>query len=171
MLRPAPTYLKRSERDGSGRQAECHQQCSGRRRSRILEDIFRLPNARRLRFCGRKAALYRRWRVGSDGRRQRSLGSCGATPILAHGKTTLRLLALNHVVSDSKIPKESDNRRVGITLPHPGAPDILGRRAWPSNLGRSQAMMGRTRYIQGKCLASSQRMKLPECCSCWLLAI
>jgi hypothetical protein len=80
MLRPAPTYLKRSECDGSGRQAECHQQCSGRRRSHIPEDIFRLPNARRLRFCGRKAAPYRRWLVGSDGRRQRSRGSCGATP-------------------------------------------------------------------------------------------
>ena len=50
----------------AGRQAECHQQCSGRRRSRIPEDIFRLPNARRLRFCGRKAAPYRRWarRIG-----------------------------------------------------------------------------------------------------------
>jgi hypothetical protein len=36
MPRPAPRYLKLSERDGSGRQAECHQQCSGHRRSRIL---------------------------------------------------------------------------------------------------------------------------------------
>ena len=30
MLRLAPKYLKRLERDYSGRQAECHQQCSGR---------------------------------------------------------------------------------------------------------------------------------------------
>jgi len=80
MLPPAPTYLKRSERDGSGRPAECHQQCLGRRRGRCPADIFRLPNARRSRSYEHKAALYGRWRVRSDVRRQRSRGSCGATP-------------------------------------------------------------------------------------------
>ena len=40
MLPPPPTYLKRSERDGSGSREECHQQCSGRRRSRFQADIF-----------------------------------------------------------------------------------------------------------------------------------
>ena len=39
-----------------------------------------LPNVRRLRSCGRKAAMYARWRVGSDEQHQRSPGSCGATP-------------------------------------------------------------------------------------------
>jgi IS30 family transposase len=44
MLPPAPTYLKRSERDGSGRPAECHQQCSGRRRGHaISRTITTLP--------------------------------------------------------------------------------------------------------------------------------
>ena len=75
MLLPAPTYLKRSERDGSGRPAECHQQCSGRRRGRCPADIFRLPNARRSRSYEHKAALYRRWRVRSDVRRQRLAGA------------------------------------------------------------------------------------------------
>ena len=43
-----PTYPKQSERDGSGRPAECHQQCSGPRQSRSLADIFRLPNAKEI---------------------------------------------------------------------------------------------------------------------------
>ena len=54
--------------------------CSGRRRGRCPADIFRLPNARRSRSYEHKAALYGRWRVRSDVRRQRSRGSCGATP-------------------------------------------------------------------------------------------
>ena len=63
MLRPPPTYPKQSERGGSGRRAECHQQCSGPRQSRSLEDIF---FCRTRRDCALRARLHRRGGSASD---------------------------------------------------------------------------------------------------------
>src|SRR3954470_13164729 len=108
MLPPAPTYLKRLEGDGSGRPAECHQQCSGRRRGRCRADIFRLPNARRSRSYEHKAALYGRWRVRSDVRRQRSRGSCGATPPpAAAGWSIARRPRNGHAERSARRPKQT----------------------------------------------------------------
>ena len=52
MLRSRPACRRRSEHDGSGRQAAWHQRCSGRRQSRSPAAIFRLRSVRRSRFCG-----------------------------------------------------------------------------------------------------------------------
>ena len=79
MLRAPLTCRRLSERDGSGSQAACHQQCSVHRPSRNLAGTSRLLNARRSRSCGRKAAPCGKRRVGLEGRRRRFPESCGET--------------------------------------------------------------------------------------------
>ena len=74
-----PACRSRSEPDGSGRRAACHQRCSDPRRSRSPDGISRLRSARRSRFFAFRAIPCRRSDVGSVGRLRRSPVSCGAT--------------------------------------------------------------------------------------------
>ena len=80
MLRSRPVCRRRSEHDGSGRQAACHQRCLDYRRSRSPADISRLRSGRRSRSFACRATPCRRSLAGSGGRRRRSPESCGATP-------------------------------------------------------------------------------------------
>ncbi len=80
MLRSRPVYRRRSEQDGSGRQAACHQRCSGYRQSRSPAGISHWPSGRRSRSFACRATPCRRSLAGSGGRRRRSPGSYGATP-------------------------------------------------------------------------------------------
>ena len=72
-------YPRRLERDGSGRQAECHQRCLDYRRSHSPAGISRLRSGRRSRCFVCKATRCRRLHANSGGRRRQSLASCGAT--------------------------------------------------------------------------------------------
>ena len=72
-------YPRRLERDGSGRQAACHQRCSGYRQNRSLAGISRLPSGRRSRSFACRATPCRTSLAGSGGRRRRFPGSCAAT--------------------------------------------------------------------------------------------
>jgi hypothetical protein len=111
MLRAPLTCRRLSERDGSGSQAACHQQCSVHRPSRNLAGTSRLLNARRSRSCGRKAAPCGKRRVGLEGRRRRFPESCGETLRPAAAGSSIVRQQRNGMPSDQPVGQSGRSLR------------------------------------------------------------